>query len=83
MFPIRTEQTSSTKRLLLYGSLQICEQQRVLVSASYKDERREQTIFVMSFSQTFLPKLYARKQEKGFDFIQNCLLLFFAKHDLV
>ena len=57
MFPIRTEQTSSTKHLLLYGSLQICEQQSVLVSASYKDERREQTIFVMSFWQTFLPKL--------------------------
>ena len=57
MFPIRIEQTSSKKDLLFYGSLQICEQQSVLVSASYKDERREQNIFVMSFSQTFLPKL--------------------------
>ena len=47
------------KRIYYYGSLQICEQQSVFlwVSAHYKDERREQAIFIMSFSQEVFAKL--------------------------
>ena len=60
IFPIQTEQASSIKDLLLWlFSKLICEQQSVFLSVSvcYKDERRKQTIFIMLFSQRFLPKL--------------------------
>ena len=54
------------KRIYYYGSLQICEQQSVFlwVSARYKDERRQQAIFIMSFSQGFLPSYRQQSKDK-------------------
>ena len=68
-----------------YGSFSILRTAKSipLVRARYKDERRKQKLFIMSFSQRFLPqKLWTRKQEQGFDFIQTVLSSkIFPKHD--
>ena len=64
IFPLRTEQASSIKDLLLWLFANLRKAKRIsILSARYKDEWSEQTIFIMSFSQRFWPTLEVRKQE--------------------
>jgi len=67
IFPIWNKQASSIKDLLLSMALyKFVNSKALLVRARYKDERREQTIFIMSFLQKFFPKIIGKKARTNF-----------------